>query len=276
LATVQGHDRIAGHDLIREGSFAEFQRNPSFLAKPHAEASLYPGFRYDGEAWAMAIDLTSCIGCQACVAACQAENNIPVVGKEQVLAGREMHWLRIDRYYTGSPDMPDVAFEPVPCMHCENAPCEVVCPVEATVHDSQGLNAMVYNRCIGTRYCSNNCPYDARVFNWSEPVFESPLDLQLNPDVTVRYKGVMEKCTFCVQRIRFAENEAKSERRNVLDGEVVPACAQTCPARAITFGDLEDPASRVNRVRQDPRAYRLLEELATGPAVTYLARGGAR
>ncbi len=220
--------------------------------------------------WAMAIDLDRCTGCQACVVACYAENNIPVNGREAATKGRNQAWLRIQREITPE----GVTFLPSLCQQCDRAPCEPVCPVYATYHTSEGLNAMVYNRCIGTRYCSNNCPYDARVFNWRDPQFEKPLDLQLNPDVTVRSKGVMEKCTFCVQRIRFAENEAKSERRNVFDGEVIPACAQTCPARAITFGDLEDPGAHINRVRQDPRSYRLLEELATGPAVTYLARGG--
>jgi Fe-S-cluster-containing dehydrogenase component len=226
--------------------------------------------------WAMTIDLDRCTGCQACVVACYAENNVPVNGPEAALQGRNQAWLRIQRSIDVAGADVKVAFLPSLCQQCDRAPCEPVCPVYATYHTSEGLNAMVYNRCIGTRYCSNNCPYDARVFNWRDPVFEAPLDLQLNPDVTVRSKGVMEKCTFCVQRIRSAENEAKSERRNLIDGEVVPACAQTCPSRAITFGDLEDPAARINRVRQDPRAYRLLEELDTGPAVTYLARGGPR
>jgi Fe-S-cluster-containing dehydrogenase component len=224
--------------------------------------------------WAMAIDLDRCTGCQACVVACYAENNIPVNGPEAASQGRNQAWLRIQRSIEAAGSDVKVAFLPSLCQQCDRAPCEPVCPVYATYHTSEGLNAMVYNRCIGTRYCSNNCPYDARVFNWRDPVFPSPLDLQLNPDVSVRSKGVMEKCTFCVQRIRGAENEAKSERRNLIDGEVVPACAQTCAARAITFGDLEDSAARINRVRQDPRGYRLLEEIATGPAVTYLARGG--
>ena len=226
--------------------------------------------------WAMAIDLDRCTGCQACVVACYAENNVPVNGPEAARRGRNQAWLRIQRSVQGGGGQTRISFLPSLCQHCDRAPCEPVCPVYATYHTSEGLNAMVYNRCIGTRYCSNNCPYDARVFNWRDPKFDSPLDLQLNPDVSVRSKGVMEKCTFCVQRIRSAENEAKSERRNLFDGEVVPACAQTCPSRAITFGDLEDPAARINRVRQDPRAYRLLEDLATGPAVTYLARGGER
>ena len=224
----------------------------------------------------MAIDLDRCTGCQACVVACYAENNIPVNGPEAAMRGRNQAWLRIQRSIDTGGAKAKISFLPSLCQHCDRAPCEPVCPVYATYHTSEGLNAMVYNRCIGTRYCSNNCPYDARVFNWRDPQFETPLDLQLNPDVSVRSKGVMEKCTFCVQRIRSAENEAKNERRNLYDGEVVPACAQTCPSRAITFGDLEDPAARINRVRQDPRAYRLLEDLATGPAVTYLAREGER
>jgi molybdopterin-containing oxidoreductase family iron-sulfur binding subunit len=232
-----------------------------------------PAPSHPSHRWAMAIDLDRCTGCQACVVACYAENNVPVNGPEAAQKGRNQAWLRIQRNLSSGPAT-RIEFLPSLCQHCDRAPCEPVCPVYATYHTSEGLNAMVYNRCIGTRYCSNNCPYDARVFNWRDPIFEAPLQLQLNPDVTVRSKGVMEKCTFCVQRIRFAENEAKSERRSVLDGEVVPACAQTCPAQAITFGDLEDPASRINRVKQDQRAYRLLEELATGPAVTYLARGG--
>jgi molybdopterin-containing oxidoreductase family iron-sulfur binding subunit len=220
--------------------------------------------------WAMAIDLDRCTGCQACVVACYAENNIPVNGPEAAMKGRNQAWLRIQT----SIEKERIEFLPSLCQQCDRAPCEPVCPVYATYHTSEGLNAMVYNRCIGTRYCANNCPYDVRVFNWQDPKFEEPLNLQLNPDVTVRSKGVMEKCTFCVQRIRSVENEAKSERRNVADGEMVPACAQTCPARAITFGDLEDPGSRISRVREDPRGWRLLEELDTGPAVTYLARGG--
>ncbi|HEY6908507.1 MAG TPA: 4Fe-4S dicluster domain-containing protein [Myxococcales bacterium] len=249
-----GHDKGIGYEHPPE-------EHPYGMRPPPS----HPAHR-----WAMAIDLDRCTGCQACVVACYAENNVPVNGPEAALAGRNQAWLRIQR----SESARGISFLPSLCQQCDRAPCEPVCPVYATYHTGEGLNAMVYNRCIGTRYCSNNCPYDARVFNWRDPKFEEPLDLQLNPDVTVRSKGVMEKCTFCVQRIRFAENEAKNERRNVVDGEVVPACAQTCPSRAITFGDLEDPGARINRVRQDPRAYRLLEDLATGPAVTYLARGG--
>jgi molybdopterin-containing oxidoreductase family iron-sulfur binding subunit len=272
LASVQGHDRIAGRDLVKEGSFDEFRRNPAFLASPHTEASLYPGFRYEGEAWAMAIDLTSCIGCQACVAACQAENNIPVVGKEQVLKGREMHWLRIDRYYTGAPDTPSIAFEPVPCMHCENAPCEVVCPVEATVHDSQGLNAMVYNRCIGTRFCSNNCPYKVRRFNFFGYAFAEDRPPQSwNPEVTVRDRGVMEKCTYCVQRIRQTQIAADREDRPIQEGEILTACQQSCPTEAIVFGDRNDLESRVAKRQKSPLDYVLLAELNTRPRTTYQA-----
>jgi Fe-S-cluster-containing dehydrogenase component len=276
LATVQGHDRIAGRDLVKEGSFDEFRRNPAFVASPHVETSLYPGFRYEGEAWAMAIDLTSCIGCQACVAACQAENNIPVVGKEQVLKGREMHWLRIDRYYTGAPDAPSIAFEPVPCMHCENAPCEVVCPVEATVHDSQGLNAMVYNRCIGTRFCSNNCPYKVRRFNFFGYAFAEDRPAQSwNPEVTVRDRGVMEKCTYCVQRITHArikaEESTQQEDKNTIIGQLQTACQQSCPANAIVFGNINDPNSLVSKWKAKSRNYGLLDDLNTRPRTTYIA-----
>jgi len=249
-----GHDKGIGYEHPPE-------ENPYGMRPPPS----HPVHR-----WAMAIDLDRCTGCQACVVACYAENNIPVNGPEAAMKGRNQAWLRIQT----SIEKERIEFLPSLCQQCDRAPCEPVCPVYATYHTSEGLNAMVYNRCIGTRYCANNCPYDVRVFNWQDPKFEEPLNLQLNPDVTVRSKGVMEKCTFCVQRIRSVENEAKSERRNVADGEMVPACAQTCPARAITFGDLEDPASRISRVRDDPRGWRLLEELATGPAVTYLARGG--
>ena len=223
--------------------------------------------------WGMAVDLDRCTGCEACVTACRAENNIATVGAAQAAAGRAMHWIRVERYWEG--DFPDarLKFRPVLCQQCDAAPCEPVCPTYASHHTEEGLNAQVYNRCIGTRYCANACPYKVRRFNWVNIEWRKPLDLQLNPEVTVRGRGVMEKCTFCVQRIRQAEYRASRERRPIRDGEIVPACAQTCPAKVFTFGDLLDPNAQVTRLtRSDPRRYHLLEELNTKPAVTFLRR----
>jgi MoCo/4Fe-4S cofactor protein with predicted Tat translocation signal len=272
LATTQGDDRVEGRDLIHEGTLAQFNRSPGSLHAIEKNESLYPDFRYPERAWAMAIDLNSCIGCQACVIACQAENNVPVVGKDQVLDGRVMHWLRIDRYYAGPPDAPDIAFEPMPCMHCENAPCEVVCPVHATVHDHEGLNLMVYNRCVGTRFCSNNCPYKVRRFNFFAYAHEDARPpASWNPEVTVRGRGVMEKCTYCIQRIKEAEIAADRDDRKLQDGAVVTACQQSCPTQAIIFGDRNDPHSAVARRKARQIDYVLLDDLNTRPRTSYSA-----
>jgi molybdopterin-containing oxidoreductase family iron-sulfur binding subunit len=276
-ANPEGEQAERRH-LVRVGTLEQFQRQPDFahhLAHgPDPELSIFPGHDYPGYAWGLAVDLGACTGCNACVVACQAENNIAVVGKEQVAAGREMHWLRIDRYYQGDLDEPTVHHQPVMCMHCEQAPCEVVCPVGATVHSDEGLNDMVYNRCVGTRYCSNNCPYKVRRFNFLKySDTETPvLKLLRNPDVTVRTRGVMEKCTYCVQRINGARIEAETERRQIRDGEIVTACQQVCPTRAIAFGDVNDPDSEVSRWKEQPTNYGLLTELGTRPRTTYLAK----
>ncbi|MFN8445119.1 MAG: TAT-variant-translocated molybdopterin oxidoreductase [Caldilineaceae bacterium] len=277
LATTQDHQSMEGRNLIRSGTFDEFASNPTFAQEVDGhgeEISLYPKFDYTENAWGMAIDLSACIGCNACVTACQAENNIPIVGKEQVLNGREMHWIRLDRYFEGEVENPDIYHQPVLCMHCENAPCEVVCPVAATMHDSEGLNTMVYNRCVGTRYCSNNCPYKVRRFNFLEfaDYEDESLKLQRNPNVTVRARGVMEKCTYCVQRISAARINAKLEDRTIADGEVVTACQAACPTKAIVFGNINDASSDVAKRKASPLNYGLLTDLNTHPRTTYLAK----
>ena len=277
LACTQYHHLMEGRGMIRAVTRDEYASNPKSVhegfEEPARTITLYPEHKYDGYKWGMSIDVNACIGCNACVVGCQAENNIPIIGKDQVLRGREMHWIRIDSYYRGSAEQPETYFQPVPCMHCENAPCEPVCPVGATVHSDEGLNDMVYNRCVGTRYCSNNCPYKVRRFNfllyqdWSTP----SLKLLRNPDVSVRSRGVMEKCTYCVQRINAAKIEAEKADRRVGDGEIKTACQQACPADAIIFGDLNDPKSRVAQLQADTRSYALLADLNTRPRTTYQA-----
>jgi MoCo/4Fe-4S cofactor protein with predicted Tat translocation signal len=277
LAPTQNAHLMEGRAIVISGEIDEYRKNPGFAKEkaeePSKELTIYPGFKYEGYAWGMAIDQTACVGCNACMVACQAENNIPVVGKDQVLMRRAMHWIRVDSYYKGPVDNPETYFQPVPCMHCENAPCELVCPVQATNHSAEGLNDMVYNRCVGTRYCGNNCPYKVRRFNfflytdWTTP----SLKLQRNPDVSVRSRGVMEKCTYCVQRINEAKIDAEKEGRPVRDGEIATACEAACPAQAIVFGNINDPASRVAKLKAEQLNYSLLAELNTRPRTTYLA-----
>ncbi len=268
LPLLEGSPYQHGREIVKTVSGAA----PA-LPRPDLSAVMYDSPPHPHHRWGMAIDLDRCTGCQACVVACFAENNVPVMGREAALMGRYMGWIRMERYFGDEPGGPlDVDVIPMLCQQCTNAPCEPVCPVFATYHTADGLNAQVYNRCVGTRYCSNNCPYKVRTFNWMDAEFERPLNMQLNPDVTVRSRGVMEKCTFCVQRIRFATNEARDEGRPLADGDIVPACAQTCPARAITFGDLDDPASRVSALAAEPRGFAALASINTRPAITYLAR----
>jgi molybdopterin-containing oxidoreductase family iron-sulfur binding subunit len=276
IATTQMHHRMDGFDFVREVT-AERPR----VSPPKDSATLYPDWNAKNaapennpdHAWGMVIDLDLCIGCNACVSACNVENNVLVVGKDQVARGREMLWLRIDRYHTGDVENPRSFFQPVPCMHCEKAPCEMGCPVHATVHSPEGVNQQIYNRCIGTRTCSSYCPYKVRRFNWYDyRKLGEPERAANNPDVTVRSRGVMEKCTYCTQRIEAAHVAADKESRPLRGDEVVTACQQACPTKAIAFGDLKDSGSAVSARRQSGRHYVLLEELGTRPRTTYLAR----
>ena len=288
LATTQDHwgmDKLGERTLqervpmfVKEGTLAEYKADPAFAHKgEHKLIQLWDPHAYEGNQWGMAIDLSACTGCGACMVACQAENNIPVVGRRQVLVSRDMHWIRVDRYFKGDPNAPEFAFQPVACVHCENAPCEQVCPVQATVHDHEGINEMVYNRCVGTRYCANNCPYKVRRFNflnWHKGDAElGPLArMAMNPEVTVRSRGVMEKCTYCVQRINAVKIAAKNDARPIRDGEIVTACEQACPSQAIVFGNVNDVESRVAKLQKSGRAYSLLAEINVRPRTQYLAR----
>jgi molybdopterin-containing oxidoreductase family iron-sulfur binding subunit len=293
-ANVQEHGSMEDPTLMgkphtrpvyREATIEEYRKEHKVIEEMQEVPtldSIYPERKWEGLQWGMAIDLGACTGCNACVVACQSENNVPVVGKAQVLRGREMHWLRMDRYYVGPEDDPRAVEQPIPCMQCENAPCENVCPVQATTHSPEGLNDMAYNRCVGTRYCANNCPFKVRHFNfldWHKNFLERRriepelMSMVYNPDVTVRMRGIMEKCTYCVQRIQEARITAKTDGRKELNAEnVVTACQQTCPADAIAFGNINDPNSKVAKLKAQERNYAMLAELDVKPRTTYLAR----
>ena len=277
--SLEGNEALGERGIVRYATLDEYKKNPGFAnegdghEKTDMGTSLFPNWVYKDNAWGMSIDMNSCTGCNACIVSCYAENNIAVVGKQQVRIGRNMQWLRIDTYYEGDLAAPRAHFQPMTCQHCENAPCEQVCPVGATVHTPEGLNTMVYNRCVGTRYCSNNCPYKVRRFNFllfSDYETES-LKLMRNPDVSVRSRGVMEKCSYCVQRIEAVKLEADKENRAIVDGEIKTACQQACPAQVITFGNINDKNSRVAKQRNDERTYQVLADLNTRPRTTYVA-----
>jgi molybdopterin-containing oxidoreductase family iron-sulfur binding subunit len=272
-------------NIVLETTYKDFNKGwkaPKQTIEYPENAALMPEWKYDGIRWYMVIDLNLCTGCGACVTSCNIENNIPTVGPEEVAKGREMHWMRIDRYYSGDERNPEVVHQPMLCQHCENAPCENVCPYAATSHSDEGLNVMVYNRCVGTRYCANNCPYKVRRFNWFENwdymegavrKLRDPQQLALNPDVTVRRRGVIEKCSFCIQRLNKAKLDAKIKGlKRVVDGSVKTACQEVCPANAIYFGDINDPNSEVSRLVKNGRGYKVLDFLGVKPSITYLAK----
>ena len=286
IASTQTHHSMEGRDIVRETTLTEWQEKPDAGNEMHAEhlkesMSLYKDIKYEGHHWGMSIDLNACTGCSACVIGCQAENNVPVVGKRQVALTRIMHWIRMDRYYSEDSANPSVYFQPVMCQQCDNAPCENVCPVSATNHSNEGLNQMAYNRCIGTKYCINNCPYKVRRFNWFRYATNDAFDynmnsdmgrMVLNPDVTVRERGVVEKCSFCVQRIQEKKLLAKLENRPLADGEIQTACMQACPSGAIIFGDMNSQQSKLIDLIADQRNYNIIEEIHTLPSVGYLTK----
>ncbi|CAM6053624.1 unnamed protein product [Sphagnum tenellum] len=280
LASTQWHGATENRPIINDITLAEYRKNPAATSETDPELrmenipTIFPPHEYKGYRWGMGIDLNSCTGCGACVISCQSENNVPVVGRDQVRVSRQMHWIRIDRYYSGTPENPEVVFQPMLCQHCENASCESVCPVIATVHDDEGINVQVYNRCVGTRYCQNNCPYKVRRFNFFDhwKSYEGTMNLAWNPDVTVRTRGIMEKCTFCTQRITAAKDKAKDMGDKIRDGDLKTACQQTCPTDAIVFGDMNDPKSRVSQMKASLHAFRVLENLNNKPSISYMTR----